>query len=544
MAEKKGALDGMDISKLRKQAAGTFDEKNNETTGDKAKSTPATSGNSEIFQWDDEKGAVEQAESSNIPNIGELREHKADDSTKPAEVANIEDPMAKARAREQTITKDEIGGGIIIENAPKTQEGVTVGPMAAGSDTQKNVQEAEKNLDMMGEVAKKRMAIEGKGRKAVNTVVEVLMDKTGMRSVEFTSEEREKLRVSKKIKVVQVDEHKLKSVKMSKPKAIHQKTLIEKAFSKQFAPFVAAASGYVGKMRNLSSIEIINLITLDERENMNSAEKLSQKASLVWSKLVEASTGEFKSFDDFAKNTAEIDLPVFIYALTRATYPDKETLLMNCGNPECTRKVRDENGRVVTRPNQFNHEYSNTEILLVDRISDKLKDEAERIYQASFTVEDALKARQDAILNKTFRFALGEDEDILIDVYCPSIYDVIENFERKVEGSQYAEDEVYEGLITTARYIKSIALRNEDTNEYDMFDDAVAIIDILARMNQEVLEVVQQCITDNVFEYMYRYGFKASSVVCPICGHAFTEDVVINIERLLFLEAQRHMISE
>ena len=543
MAEKKGALDGMDISKLRKQAAGSF-ESDKSGDKDKIRTNPATTENSEIFQWDDEQGKMEKAETSNIPNIGELREHKADESTKPAEIASIEDPMAKARASEKSITKEELGGGIIIEEKPKEKEGLTIGPMAEGSEIQQHVKEAEKMLDDMGEVAKKRMAIEGKGRKAVNTVVEILMDKTGMRSVEFTNEEREKLRVSKKIKVVQVDEHKLKSVKMTKPKAIRQKTLIEKAFSRQFAPFVAAASGYVGKMRNLSSIEIINLITIDERENMNSAEKLSQKASLVWSKLVECSTGEFKSFDDFAKNTAEIDLPVFIYALTRATYPDKETLLMNCGNPECTRKVRDENGRIVTRPNQFNHEYSNTEILLVDRISDKLKDEAERIYQASFTVEDALKAREEAIINKSFRFALGEDEDIIIDVYCPSIYDVIENFERKIEGSQYVEEEVYEGLITTARYIRSIALKNDETGEYDMFDDAVTIIDILARMNQEILEVVQQCITDNIFEYMYRYGFKASSVVCPICGHAFTEDVVINIERLLFLEAQRHMINE
>ena len=349
--------------------------------------------------------------------------------------------------------------------------------------------------------------------------------------------------LSKKIKVVQVDEHKLKTVKMNRPKAIRQKTIIEKAFSRQFAPFVAAASGYVGKMRNLSSVEIINLLTIDERES-ESAEQLAQKASLIWSKMVECSIGNFTSFDEFAKNTAEIDIPVFLYAIIRATYPDKETLLMNCANPECTRKVKDENGKIVSRPNQFNHEYSNTDILLVDRISDKLKDEAERIYQNSFTVEDAKKAREDSIINKTFRFALGEDEDILVDVYCPSIYEAIENFERKIESSEYIDDEVYSGLITTARYIRSINLKDEDTGEYDMFDDAMAILDILARMPQEVLEVVQQCIADNIFEYMYRYGFKASSVVCPICGHAFTQDVVMNIERLLFLEAQRHLTSE
>ena len=542
MAEKKGALDGMDISKLRRQAAGSFDSASENNSANQIRTNPANNNvNSEIFQWDDDASKIEEKQETSIPEIGKLRENKVDAVQQP-ELHAIGNPNTQPEKRMPTA--EELGGGIIIENKPQKPDGSTVGPMAEGSEIQQHVKEAERNLDAMAEVAKKRMALEGsQGRKPKNTVIEILMDKTGMRSVEFTSEERKKMALSKKIKVVQVDEHKLKTVKMNRPKAIRQKTIIEKAFSRQFAPFVAAASGYVGKMRNLSSVEIINLLTIDERES-ESAEQLAQKASLIWSKMVECSIGNFTSFDEFAKNTAEIDIPVFLYAIIRATYPDKETLLMNCANPECTRKVKDENGKIVSRPNQFNHEYSNTDILLVDRISDKLKDEAERIYQNSFTVEDAKKAREDSIINKTFRFALGEDEDILVDVYCPSIYEAIENFERKIESSEYIDDEVYSGLITTARYIRSINLKDEDTGEYDMFDDAMAILDILARMPQEVLEVVQQCIADNIFEYMYRYGFKASSVVCPICGHAFTQDVVMNIERLLFLEAQRHLTSE
>lgn len=527
MAEKKGALDGMDINKLRKQASNSFSQENN------VHSNPTE--NAEIFQWDDDKKTINETKEE-MPKIDDLRESVVEPEVKP-----MKDPTKEEKKK--MPTPEELGGGIIIENKPPEKSERVIGPMAEGSEIFENVSAAEKELDAMAEVAKKRLAAEGSKARKPNTVVEILMDKTGMRSVEFTKEERDKMSLSKKIKVVQVDEHKLKSVKLNKPKAIRQKTIIEKAFSRQFAPFVAAASGYVGKMRNLSSVEIINLMTIDERIN-NSAEVISQKASLIWSKLVECSIGNFTSFDDFAKNTAEIDMPVFMYGIIRATYPDKETLLMNCGNPECTRKVRGENGKIETRPNQFNHEYSNTEILLTDRISEKLKDEAERIYQNSFTLEDAKKAKEDSLINKTFRFALGEDEDILIDIYCPSIYEVIENFERKIENSQYVEEDVYEGLITTARYIKSISLKDDDTGDYNIFDEPVTIIDILARMDQEILEVVQQCISDNIFDFMYRYGFKADTVVCPICGHAFQEDVVINIERLLFLEAQRHLINE
>ena len=49
MAEKKGALDGMDISKLRKQAAGSF-ESDKSGDKDKIRTNPATTENSEIFQ--------------------------------------------------------------------------------------------------------------------------------------------------------------------------------------------------------------------------------------------------------------------------------------------------------------------------------------------------------------------------------------------------------------------------------------------------------------------------------------------------------------
>ena len=475
----------------------------------------------EVFDWGNGNSTV-TVNNDDMPNIKDLKKAEVKESE------NI-----------------EVESGIIVEHKPEEKNsGINVGPLAPGSETLENVKKTEKELDDLIEVAKQRRLADGGKREPTVTTVEVLIDKLGMRTVEFTDEERTKMRIAKKIKVTQIDDKSLKSIKMNKPKAIRQKTLIEKAFSRQFAPFIAVASGYTGKMRNLSSVEIINLISIDEREDMDSAEKLSQKATLIYNKLEESSIGKFKSFDEFAKKTAEIDLPVFIYAITRATYPDKETLLMNCSNPDCTRRTRDENGKITNLPTQFNHEYSNNEILLVDRISDKLKDEAARIYDASFTVEDSKAACEEAILNKQFRFALGEDSEIIIDIYCPSIYEVINDYERKIADSPYLENDVYMGLITTARYIKAVHLKDDENEEYNSFDDPSMILEILTKMDQEVIEVVQQCISDNIFEYMYRYGFKASSVVCPVCGHAMTEDVVINIDRLLFLEARRHLINE
>ena len=169
MAEKKGALDGMDISKLRRQAAGSFDSASENNSANQIRTNPANNNvNSEIFQWDDDASKIEEKQETSIPEIGKLRENKVDAVQQP-ELHAIGNPNTQPEKRMPTA--EELGGGIIIENKPQKPDGSTVGPMAEGSEIQQHVKEAERNLDAMAEVAKKRMALEGsQGRKPKNTV--------------------------------------------------------------------------------------------------------------------------------------------------------------------------------------------------------------------------------------------------------------------------------------------------------------------------------------------------------------------------------------
>lgn len=441
-------------------------------------------------------------------------------------------------------TKEEIGGGIVIDNKPVVKEsGPIVGPLGPGSDTMTNVQKSMKEYDQMIGIAKSVAAAKGQviAKRPEEIIVEVLLDKTGMKTVEFTPDEKKKLEVSKKIKVVEIDDVSLNTIKISRPKALKAKTLIQKTFEKQYAPFVAIASGYLGKMRNLSSMEIVNLMSINENSK-NSAEAIMQKASLIFSKLKEVSTGNFNAFDDFCKQTAMIDMNVQIYSLIRATYPNEEELMMNCANEKCVHTVNRE-GKPVQEPNQFPHKYKNNDILLGHLISDKVKVETDRIYEASHTVEDAKAAQSTSILNTTRRFALGEDKHILVDIYCPSIYDMVETVAKKISPTDFPNPDAYSPAINLSSFIKTVLISNDEENGYDMFDDIKNIVEVVYNMDNELLDILSELIQQYVLEYQYQYGFKADTVICPHCGHPFEKDVPVEIEYLLFLQAQRHMTN-
>ena len=521
--EQGGVLDNVDVNSLRNQAQ--------EVTNTPAEKKEDNS----IFDFGDAEPKAAAPETNTTAG-------QAVQSSIPTPTVSAPETVAHREP-----TKEELGGGIIIENKPENKgpQGPVVGPLAPGSETSKNVEETMKNYDDLIKVGKMVAAAKGQKGTPENTVVEILMDKTGMTKVEFSDEERQKMQIAKKIKVVEITTEEVKGVKLAKPKAARTKHIIAKAFDKQYAPFVAAASGYLGKMRNMSSLEVINLVTISN-SSKNTADAIQQKASLIYSKLKESSVGDFPTFDDFAKKTAMVDLSVMLYALVRATYPEDEEILMNCANAKCTHKETDkETGRMVSVPNQFTHKYKNTEILLTHKIPDVVKNETERIFEASHTVEEAIKAEETAPINQVHRFALGEDQGILVDIYCPSVYDMVENIAKKIDVSEYRDMEAYAVALNLSTFIKAIHIKDEDSEdcEYNTFDDIRNIVEIVYNMGEGMLELVQQLIETNVLDYKFKYGFKADTVVCPLCGQAFTEDVEIEIENLLFLQAQRHMTN-
>lgn len=497
-----------------------------------------------IFKFDDENGApTEELKEGVAPTPEPLKNVEA-----PSPIAEEPSYMNPPTAGE--IPKDVIGGGIVVDEAPKNekqQEGIVVGPM---NDAQRNeeIKETFKEYDQMIAVAQQVAAAKGQAPKADNSVVKILLDKTGMQSVEFTDEERAKMEVSKKIELVEVSEEKIRGIKIKKPKARAAKTIIAKSFDRRFAPFVAASSGYLGKMRSLSSMEVVTLMQINSNAS-NSADAITQKANLIYTKLKEASCGDFVSFDEFCKRTALTDVPVMLYALIRATYPEKEKILMNCANPKCvhpSKRLNPQTGKPIMEPNQFEHEYQNTDIILKSSLNDKLIAETQRIYDNSHTLDDAIHCMDDAICTKVHRAMLDHSGTKIVDIYSPTIYEAIEKTAKKVDVSQYKDNEAYQLALYVAPFIQSVLIKDTEDPEgesYNQFDELEDIIEIVYNLSDDELELLNLAIRTFVMDYQYKYGFEASTLVCPHCGQAFEEDVEIEIDQLLFLQAQRRLTS-
>ena len=579
--EKKGnVLDSLRMTDIKK--------KNNENDQKESQEAKEPEKNRKVFNFseDENTGAVSlsEAEDSSMPSIADLKkaqEEKKEDSTPapdapdiPVSNITVQDAakatygdnyrqgslMEKAAAnfkQKEDAHREEAAktsSGVTIEDddtptpeAPPVPDGIVVEGKMGQKETQEAIESTMREMDLMTKLARERQNAAGQKVQAVNTHIDILIDKVGLRQVEFTDEERSKMKAASKIVVTQVEDATLKSIKVIKPKAIHQKKIIEKSFSSRFAPFVAPTSGYMGKVRALSSLEVIDMVAIDESD-LNTSDAVKLKASLVYNHLMECSTDKFADFDDFCKKTTYIDLSPIMYGLVLATYPAEETITMNCANPECTHKARDpKTGRMTDQQNQFTHHYKNSEVLLTHRISEKLAKEAENVFNHRHTVDDAVAYRDEhAIMNTISRFRIGDN--IIIEVYCPSITEYIDDYSSVVEKNQemFKNLEGYGPAITMTTYLKKVYLANQDDNDgsFYEFDNTISIIEALHNMSTEELKLIQQCIQDEVGAYMYSYGFKAENVVCPHCAHAFTEDALIPIDRLLFHQGQRHTIND
>jgi hypothetical protein len=103
------------------------------------------------------------------------------------------------------------------------------------------------------------------------------------------------------------------------------------------------------------------------------------KWSVLHSKLAQTSLGEM-NFNDFLRATAAVDYNTLIYGLLCATYPDDDTLPLNCANDKCNK--------------QFEHKYSVRSLLRAEKMTDKLQGLVAKVVDGAHTEETAKKVHE------------------------------------------------------------------------------------------------------------------------------------------------------
>lgn len=429
------------------------------------------------------------------------------------------------------------GTGVVIskesyDNMIKqsTQNGINVNPISGDSQRMEDVKNYMDDLDQQiaeqRKLAKKNLE---SGQQPQNQQksniqeVQILIDKTGLGKIEFTDEEKSKLEVTEKIRLIEVSEESLRSVNIVKnTKDKNLGTIARKIFDRSKTSFVNLGSGYCGKIGNISAHEAVTII---DNEGDPSAENLLEKWSVIYEKIAYTSIGNFDSFDHFLKETAMSDLPGMIYAVTVASYPDNDNLTVTCGNAKCR--------------HTFKHPYKLSELVRKDHISDNMMEKMENIVSNQTILENALKIHNESPVKTVKRVSLDPNNDIIVDITIPSAYEFIERNHRLL-NENYRKNTSYTAQINMLGFIKKVLMR--DINGY------IEIIEPNDIMKYVLLNLTEYqtrrlyALTEKLSEDI-TFDFGIESITCPKCNQTIN-DYNIPVELLLFLQVRRLMNME
>lgn len=459
-----------------------------------------------------------------------------------------EEPEAAADDGTDKAPAEYNGPGAVVEMPDKpATRGIGVGPLA-NKDTQQHVEKSLREMDEQIMAEHKKFleltkngtsvpAIDSSG-KPVNPAtaeeVTVLIDKLGMGESMFTEEEKKRIETAKRIKLVEVTNKELQTVKIAKKfDRTKQSNFVKQTFNRSLAPVVAAASGYTAKMRNVSSAESLQIL---QRPGEDSAKSMLEKWSLIYDKLVDPSCGEFKDFDDFIAKTAYADYNTFIYAILCNSYPETDAVSFTCNQPNCKK--------------DFNVDYKNRELI---RRTDISKEQIEVLGNLMDTAAsgDVIKCEkyraENSVIDKLVRFKVDDNSGILVDIYVPSVKEQCENIIPYITPDM-VETEAGQRLVVMAHNIKSILIPSiegdinsfEDV-EYVEADNLGDVVYLLGQLNEYQIGVIERMINSMLSPYVIRYGLD--HVVCPFCKHDYGE-YPMNLDRLLFQRVQRRMQTE
>lgn len=372
-------------------------------------------------------------------------------------------------------------------------------------------------------------------QKELANEVTVLIDKVGMGELHFTDDEKKRIDAAKKIHLVEVENRQLQTVKIAKKidgDTAKNKKYVQRKFNRAYAPVVALASLYTGKMMNVSSAESLQLI---QRPRQGETTKnMLEKWSLIYNKLTDVSVGDFKDFDDFISHTAYADYNNFIYTILCNSYPDEDTVTFTCTQPNCRK--------------DFDVKYKNRNLLrTTDATPDRIAVMEDLFHRSQYdSKEDNFKyMMENSIVNSIQRFQVDDTSAILVDIYVPSVKEQVENIlPRITEEMINAADP---RTVVLAHNIKRVLMPvNLDEAEsfadleYEEADTLETIVELMKSFNDEQLQTIEEMIGRMLRPYTLSYGLD--NVVCSNCGHnhgAYT----MNLDNLLFQRVQRRTLT-
>ena len=487
----------------------------------------------------EETTILHQEGSENFPDIEEGNDDDDD------EVGLIITKKETSNPPKTPISKNEDtydGKGVVIQGPVKKQQGETGIKTGALANPERvdSIKQTFKEMDSQIAEAKakaekhyaeeKAKAAAAKQQKIESgDTVEVVINKSALGTITFTEEEKSRLEKAKKIRLIEVEDKELKTLKVKKK--IRKKDefkILKKNFDKSYSPVMAIASGYTCKMKNISAIEAIRMYQRPGRDTANS---ILEKWSLIYDKIIDVSRGPFNDIEDFLRHTAFHDYENFVFAMIASSYPEDDAIEFVCDK------------ELGGCGKSFSINYKNTSMIRQDLIQDSTKRIIGDIINHAPFVDKAKEYADKSPVNYTKRFFVDNTSGIIVELYIPSVHDIMKNYFEEIQENEDLLSTKDRDLVLLAQGIKSIFIPDyeEDDGSFYQAEGVLAIVEALEDFTTPQLQLITNKTLELTEPYTIRYGIP--KVVCPHCKHDFGQ-YTMSLDSILFQRVQQQVMTE
>jgi hypothetical protein len=176
-------------------------------------------------------------------------------------------------------------------------------------------------------------AVAGAENDELNKTVKILIDKTGLGTdFIFSDEEKKKISEAPEIRLREIEFIDIESIISKKSERSFQESINAYQLSNSKTTICFPASGFRAQMKGLTYGEMGDIsLSMDSV----TFDQYRKRLSIIYNKMINSNVGPFKSFEDFLKGFAYVDIPMALYGLYISTQPEIQSIQLRCGNPDC-----------------------------------------------------------------------------------------------------------------------------------------------------------------------------------------------------------------
>lgn len=361
----------------------------------------------------------------------------------------------------------------------------------------------------------------------LNKTVHVLIDKTGLGTdFIFNDEEKKKLSEAPEIQIREIEFVDIESIISKKSERSFQESISAYQLSNSKTTICFPASGFRAQMKGLTYGEMGDIsLSMDSV----TFDQYRKRLSIIYNKMVNSNIGPFKSFEDFLKGFAYVDIPMALYGLYISTQSEIQTIQLRCGNEECGKS--------------FNWEFSTRSVIRLEKCSKQFLEKMKEIATSPASEYDKIREKS-AVMNS--KYVKLPYSGFIVEMGIISAYEFLYNFipvlDEKTFKDAFGEDlnEIYMNNVLLLTTVKSVRVPNED-GTYSVAEGYKDILDAIYRINPEEIKLLAAITNKLTTEYQSYFSF--GDVTCPHCGNV-THDLDLTMDDLVFQTYQRLLSTE